>query len=185
MTVCVARSTRSVPSRVDDDHSGRAAVLDEQVGGEPSLVDFGTRSLDRDRQRPLDLGAGRVAARVDDAGHGVAALSSEREGSVDAVEVRAQRHELADTRRSFGREHAHRVGVVEPTSGGERVGAVQLGRVVVFEQRGRDATLRVPGGRPAELALREHGDREPGVAGPDRGREAGSATAEYEDISHE
>ena len=181
----VARSTRSVPSRVDGNHSGCAAVLDEQVGGEPSLVDFRTRSLDRDRQCSLDLGAGRVAARVDDAGDGVAALSSERECSVDAVEVSAQRHELADARRSFCREHADRVGIVEPASGGERVGAVQLGRVVVFEQRGGDATLRVPGGRPAELALREHRDGEPGVTGPDRGRQTGSATTQYEDVSHE
>ena len=84
------------PLRVDGNHSRCAAVLDEQVGGEPSLVDFRTRSLDRDGQCSLDLGTRRVAARVDDAGDGVAALSSEREGSVDAVEVSAQRHELAD-----------------------------------------------------------------------------------------
>ena len=89
------------------------------------------------------------------------------------------------TRRSFCREHADRVGVVEPASGGERVGAVQLGRVVVFEQRGGDAALRVPGGRPAELALREHRDREPGITGPDRSREPGSTTAQYEDVGHE
>ena len=87
MTVCVARRTRSVPVGIEHDHAGRAAVLDEEVGGEPTLVDLGTRLLHRDRQRPFDLGPGRVAARVDDPRHRVASLARERECSVDDVEV--------------------------------------------------------------------------------------------------
>ena len=115
----------------------------------------------------------------------MAALARERECSVDQVEVRAERHELADAIRALGGEHPHRVGVAEPGARGERVGAVQLGRVVVLDQRRGHATLRVAGGRPAELALGEHLHREAGGAGADRGREAGDAAAEHEDVSHE
>ncbi len=112
---------------IENDHAGRAAVLDEEVGGEPTLVHLGPRLLHRDRQRPFDLGSRRIAARVDDPRHRVAALARERECSVDDVEVGAERHELADAIRTFGREHTHRVGVVEPATRGERVGSVQLG----------------------------------------------------------
>ena len=50
---------------------------------------------------------------------------------------------------------AHRVGVAEAAAGGEGVGAVQLGRVVGRVERRGHPTLRVAGGRPAELALGE------------------------------
>ena len=169
---------------IENDHARRAAVLDEEVGGEPTLVHLGPRLLHRDRQRPFDLGPGRIAARVDDPRHRVPSLAREREGSVDDVEVGAERHELAHAIRAFGREHAHRVGVVEPATRGERVRPVQLGRVVVLDQGRGHATLRVAGGRPTELALGEDLHREAGGACPDRSREARSAAAEDEDVSH-
>ena len=121
----------------------------------------------RGDQRPLDLGAGGVAAGVHDAGDRVPTLPGEREHAAVAVagpvEHRAQRDELADPVGAFGDEHPHRVRVAEPGAGGERVGEVQLGRVGRLE-RGGDATLRVPGGRLRELALGEHDHRPARVA---------------------
>ena len=56
------------------------AALDEHLVREPSLADLGRGGLDRGDERALDLGTGRVAAGVDDARDGVAALAGERRG---------------------------------------------------------------------------------------------------------
>jgi len=130
-------------ARVDRSDAGGPSVLDQNVSHEPSLSHVGARAAHRDRECALDLGAGCVTARVDDARDGVPALARERERAVDVVERRAERHQLAHARRAFGGEHAHRIGVVQAAARGERVGAVQFGRVGLVDQRGRDTTLRV------------------------------------------
>ena len=105
--------------------------------------------LHRGDERALDLGAGRVAAGVHDPRDRVAAFAARAaERAVDLVEVGAERHELAHARRALAGEHRDRVGVAQPGAGGEGVGAVERGRVVVLDERGGHATLRVAGGRP-------------------------------------
>ena len=74
-------------------------------------------------QRPLDLGAGGVAAGVGDAVAVVAALAGQRELAVaGAVEAGAERDQLADRGRTLAHEHPHRGLVAEPGAGDERVG---------------------------------------------------------------
>ena len=58
----------------------RAAVVEEQVESQRVLEQLDTRaSGDRGHERPRDLGAGRVAARVHDSRQRVAPLSSQEE----------------------------------------------------------------------------------------------------------
>ena len=158
--VAGADNSWRAPSASSGDDAGAPAALDEQVGGEPALVDVGAGPCDRTAdQRPLDLGAGRVAARVHDPGH----ASGRPRGRARVVRPSHRGRSARRARSARGHasgpsvdEHAHRVGVAQPAARGERVGAVQLGRVVVVEQRRGHAALRVAGRRPAELALGEH-----------------------------
>ena len=141
----------------------------------------------RGDQGPLDLGAGGVAAGVDDPGDGVAALRVRASGRglavAGAVEHRAERDELADPVGALGHEDPHRVGVAQAGAGGERVGEVELGRVVA----GVSSAAATPpwAYRVAELAssplVRTTTDQ-PAPCGVDRGREAGDAAAEHEEV---
>ena len=80
-----------------------------------------------------------------DASDGVATLTRAGEvvAAVDLVEVRAEGDELADPGGSLAGEHPHRVDVAETRTRDQRVGSVELGRVVVGVERGGDATLGV------------------------------------------
>ena len=72
-------------------------------------LDLG-RLLDRRDQRPLDLGAGGVAAGVRDPVAVVAALAGQRELAVGVVvEVGAERDQLADGVRPLGHQHPYGV----------------------------------------------------------------------------
>ena len=124
--------------------------------------------LHRGDQRPLDLGAGGVAAGVHDPRRPSDRLPAAQgeSAAVDLVEVRAERHELAHARRalagrgprtaSVSQRPAPAARVSEPCSSGESSSAIE---------RGGHTALRVAGRRPPELALGEHGDRQPGVPG--------------------
>ena len=147
------------------EHTLAAVALDEQLDREPALAHVDrVGHPDRLDERPLDLGAGRVAARVHDPGERVAALAREQElgtlGRVLGVEAGAEPRQLADPVGTFGDEHAHRVDVAQPRARGQRVGQVQLGRVGRGE-RGRDTALRVAGRRVRQLALRQDEHRKP------------------------
>ena len=163
-----------------------AAVVAREVDGEPAFVHLGTRLLDRGDQRALDLGAGGVAARVHDPGDGVAALTGEGEPAVAGDRSNRAPRAISSRTRPGPRSPARRtasasqspppaVRVSEPCS---------AGGVVFLDQRGGDAALRVPGGRPADLALGEHADREAGVPGVDRRGQARDTAAEDEEIGH-
>ena len=187
ITVCRASTVCRLPvgSRAID--AGGAAVVHEEIDGEPAFVHLGTRLLDRGDQRALDLGAGRVAAGVHDARDGVTTFAGEGEAR------RRRRHgrtraprSISSRTRSGPRSPARRTAsasqspppaviVSEPCS---------VGRVVVLDQRGGDAALRVPGGRPPDLALGEHADRQAGVPGVDRRGQARDTAAEDEEIGH-
>src|SRR5205085_10545681 len=132
----------------------------------------------------LDLGARRGAAGVDDPGMAVAALPGQLEGTVGvAVEHRAEGDEVVDPGRPLVDEHADGVNVAEPGTGGERVGEVEIGRVLVAGEDGGDTALRPPGRRLVELGLGEDTDSHPGPGrGSDCGREPGDAGPEDEQI---
>ena len=170
------------------DHAGATIVLDEQLDREPALANLDRAALDRGDERTLDLGAGRVAARVHDAGERMTALAGEQQlvavGAGLGVELRAERRQLADTVGALGHEHLHRLDVAEPGARGERVGEMQLPRVGLG-QRGGDAALRVTGGRERQLALREHDRRQALPSGLERGRETGDTAPEHENVDHE
>ena len=91
-TVWRARDLARCARRVERAHADGAAVLDEQVGGEPAARGpRSPRSSGGLRERALDLGAGGVAAGVDDAGDGVTALARRVASSAPtAVEARAE-----------------------------------------------------------------------------------------------
>ncbi len=163
------------------------SLLDDQLGRQPAVPDVRTRPVDRGDERPLDLGAGGVAPGVHHPRHRVTALAGTGEPAVavDVVEVRTERDQLAHPGRSLVGQYPYRVRVAQAAAGGQRVGAVQLGRVVRGIERGGDATLRVASRRPTELALGEHRDRHPVPTGPHRGRQAGDAAAEHEDVGRE
>ena len=133
------------PAGGDDDVTGRAprahapgptAVTPttrprstSRSDAEPSLADVGAGAVQRSHQRAFDLRPGGVAARMDHARHRMTALArpGELAIAVDVVEVRAERHELAHPGRPLVGQYSHRVGIAQPTAGGQRVGAVQLG----------------------------------------------------------
>ena len=93
-------------------------------------------------ERAADLGSGGVAACVHDAVAVVAALARERDVAVrGGVEVRAARHEFADSVGAFGDERAHGLLAAQPRPGNQGVVEVLL-RGVFRIQRGGDAALR-------------------------------------------
>ena len=126
------RVTPATPAVVGAEQVDRQRVLDH--------LDLG-RLLDGRDQGPLDLGAGRVAARVRDPVAVVAALAGQRELAVGVVvELGAERDQLAHGVGPLGHQDPHRVGVADPGAGDERVALVLLGGVL-RAQRGRDAAL--------------------------------------------
>ena len=100
-------------------------------------------------ERPLDLGAGGVAAGVRDAVAVVAALAGQRElAGLGVVEDRAQRDQLAHGVRALGDERADGLLVADAGAGDEGVAQVLVGGVTRSE-RGGDAALRPLGGARA------------------------------------
>ena len=80
-------------------------------------------------------------------------------------------------------EHADRGLVAEAGSGAQRVGEVQVGRVLVAGQHGGDAALRPARRRLLELALGEHADAGSAELGEtDRRRQARHAAPDHEDV---
>ncbi len=118
-------------------------------------------------------------------GRRVAALAGERQvtGRL-AVEGGAHRDQLVDPRRALVDEHPHGVDVAQPRTGGQRVGQVQVGRVLVAAEHRRDAALGPAGRGLGELALGQHPDvrRARAVGEADRRREAGDAAANDEHV---
>ena len=94
-------------------------------------------------QSALDLGSGRVAARVQDAGVGVCCLETLAELTVFvAIERDPERDKLPDPLRALRRKYPHRCLVAEPRPGDERVVDVVFD-AVIGEHDSRDPALRV------------------------------------------
>ena len=83
-------------------------------------------------------------------------------------------------------EDAHRVDVAQPRTGSERVGEVQVRRVLVVVEDRRDAALRPSRRRLRERRLGDDAHLAAGVGEPDRDGEAGHAAPDDERVeAHE
>ncbi len=131
-TVWVAR-TSTRPTLGAEGHDAPAPpALHQQVEGEPLLQHGGGRGPGGVDQGPLDLGPGGRTAGVDHPGRRVAALAGQGQGPAGlAVEDRAHGDELVDPGRALVHQHPHRVGVAQTGPGGQGVGQVEVGRVLV------------------------------------------------------
>ena len=99
------------------------------------------------------------------------------------VEHGAEGDELVHAVGSLVDEHAHGVDVAQPVAGGERVGEVEVGGVGIgAAEHGGHAALGPPGRRHVEGGLGEHADPHAQARGPHRGRQAGDAGAEDEQV---
>ena len=167
---------------------GDATVLvEQQVDRQRVLDDLDLgRRLDRRLQRPLDLGAGRVAAGVRDAVAVVATLAGQAQvaGNV-VVEDGAELDQLADGVGPVRHEQVHRRRVTRAGSRHQGVALVLLGRVPGTEGS-RDAALRPLRGAGVEHALGDHQDPARGpepVLEPQRRGQAGDAGADHHDVA--
>ncbi len=164
----------------------RTVVGGEQVDDQCVLDDLDARVVDDAVQggdeRARDLGAGGVTAGVRDPVAVVAALAGQLDLAAGvAVELGAQRHELAHPVGSLGHQDAHRLGVAQPDAGHERVVEVLLRRVLGVEGSG-DAALGPLGraGRQHGLGHQQH-PVDP-LAQPQGAGEAGDARADHDDV---
>ena len=160
-------STGSAPSASSASTPTQRPPSTSRSTAKPTLVhlDHVERSRTAADQGPLDLGAGRVAAGVDDprpaSGRPRGASASTRRRR--AVEVRAERHELADAVGALGRRaRAPRRGRrARRRRRACRRGAARASRRL--DQRGRHAALGVAGGRRGQLALGQHAPTQAGA----------------------
>jgi hypothetical protein len=88
------------------------------------------------------VGAGRIAAGVEDARPAVRAFAPERDLAVDAIERHAEAHEVADALSGLADENARGLFVDQARARLDRVAQVQLGRVA-RPDGGRDPALRI------------------------------------------
>ena len=95
----------------------------------------------------LHLRPGGVPAGVDDAAAGMPALAGKRPPALRRfVETGTVADQVGDGAITVGHDRAHRRGVAQPATGGDRVGDVGVDRIVGIRQHHRDSTLRVVGG---------------------------------------
>lgn len=129
-------------------------------------------------ERPGDLGAGRVAARVRDAAAVVAALAGEFQVALGGlVEVGSGRDEAAYGVGALGDEDAYRVLVAQSHARDEGVVEVLFGGVALAEGRG-DAALGPAGGAVVQACLGDDDGRQARGLAAQGGGEAGDAGAD-------
>ena len=170
-------------------HPDAAATVDEQLEREPALEHRAGRAVGGVDQRTLHLGAGGGTAGVDDARRRMATLASERERPRRlAVELDAERDQFLHTSGSLVDQDAHGFLVAQPGASGERVGEVQVRRVLVAAQHCGHAPLGPARGRLGQRALGQDPEGEaravrrdrPGQT--DRGGQSGDAAAQDQDV---
>ena len=170
-------------------HPDAAPALDQEIEGEPPLEHRAGRAERGVDEGPLDLGPGGGAAGVHDPGPGVAALAGQGEQAGGlAVELDAERDQLVHPSGPLVDQDAHRLLVAEARTGRQRVGQVQVGRVLVAAQHRRDPALGPARRRLGQRALGEHTERQGGRGGcarpgqAHRGRQPGDAAAQDQDV---
>ena len=159
------------------------SVGEQQVDREGVLDHLDLRGpFDGGDQRPLDLGSGRVTARMGDPVAVVAALAGQRQLAVGVVvEVGAESDQLADRFRPLLDQDPHRVEVAGARAGHERVELV-LGGGVPRAQRCGDPALRPLGGAGGEDVLGDDEDLADLAREPQRGGQPGDARADDHDV---
>ena len=173
--------------RGEREHARAAAVArrSSSIANQPSRTST-PDALHRGDERPLDLGAGGVAARVHDPGEEwpPSRASASSAVAVGLVEVRAERDELAHPVGALGHEHPHRVDVAEPRARGQRVGEVQLGRVGPRSSAAATPPCAYAVADCESSPLVSTSTDRPSPRGVERGREPGDAAPEHEDVDH-
>ena len=158
--VSVARDLDQAAVRSQGRDAPAPPVGDDQVEREPAFRDARPRSGARPstRARSISSAGGRPAG-VDHPGHRVASLAGQLQPApVVGVEHRAQGDQLVDPTRALVDEDPDGVGIAQPGPGRQRVGQVEVGRVLVLRQHRGHAALGPPGGRVRQLPLRQHPD---------------------------
>ena len=130
-----------------------------------------------------DAAPGGGAPGVHDAPVGVASLEAQGEVAVAVgVEAHPQSLQVAHPAGRLRAQNAHRAGPGRVAPGGQGVGAVTLGRVVV-RQRGGDAALGPVGGGLGERRAAHQRHARPLPGSGQRRVEAGRAGAHHGDVS--
>jgi hypothetical protein len=170
--------------RVERKHARAAPVLDEEVEREPVLEDGGGARLDRSHEGALHFGPCGHPAGVEDPRHRVTTLAGAGQAPRRAaIEHGPEGDQLVDAGRALVDEHADGRFVAQSAACPQRVGEMQVGRVLVTGQHGCDAALRPPRRRLLELTLREHPDAGLGEPSqPNGGREAGDPAPDDEHV---
>ena len=113
-------------------------------------------------ERPLHLGAGRVAAGVDDAPPRVPAFAGQRPlAGRGFVEMRSEVDQFGDGGVPVGDDRANRGRIAQATAGGQGVVDMRLDRVVGSRQHHRDTALGVERGGLRRLAQHHHPATQP------------------------
>ncbi len=142
------------------DEAGAAVVCDGEIDGERPFPDVdGGAIADGGDEGAFDLGAGGVAAGMEDAAAAVGGFAAEEDvaGRGVAVKVSAGVEEPIDCLGRALDQAANGVGIAESGTGREGVGLMQLGRVVRAE-RGRETALGVSGVTFAKRTFGKEGD---------------------------
>ena len=134
-------------------HGGRRLTITSSTRARDRARDAGGRDARRQSTRPISR---PVASRACSTRRTLCAPSrpSAASPSASRSNARAPLDQLADVARPFLDQHAHRALVAQAVAGGDRVGRVQLRRIVGAD-RGGDAALRVAGVALARLGLGE------------------------------
>ncbi len=125
----------------------------------------------------------RPVADLQQAFPSCAAAAGKAVAAIRARELDAERLEPANRAGGLAREHLDQLGIRRLVGGGEHVGGVLLGRIVVTE-RGLDAALGLR--RVVGLQRALGGERNPGAGplGRDGGSEPGGAAADHEHVEY-
>ena len=188
-TTWVARTSTAGPVRGQRGHPDAAPVLDQEIQGEPALQ-HRTRAWRRwHRPGPVRPRPPWPHRRRGPPGAGSAHPRGPGPGPGGlAVELHPQGDQLMDPGRPLVDQDADGLLVAEPGAGGQGVGQMQVGRVLVAAEHGGHAALGPAGGGLGEDALGQHaqrGRRPPGrrqSGQPDGGREAGHPAAQDQDV---
>ena len=148
-------------------HADTAPALDEEVEGEPAFEHRAGRTVGGVDQRSLHLRPRGRPARVDDPRPGVATLTGEGEGARRlAVELDAERDELVHAPGPLVDQDAHGLLVAQAGARRQRVGQVEVGRVLVAAQHRRDPALGPARRRLRQRTLGQHAEGQGGEGAP-------------------
>ncbi len=178
------------------DHAGHAVGVEHRQAGDtarpaPQHLDRGVAGEEGrtaaggGQQGAFDLGPGGVPAGVDDPERGVAPLPRAVEPPVGApVEDSSQVPQVGDGGGAGADDRVHGAGIAEPHPGGEGVGDVPFGGVVVgaVGEDDRHAALGPGGAALGRFALADDQHSEPEAGGAQRRGQSGHAGSDDHEV---